>query len=205
MRRAIDVVVALLALLLASPLLLVTGLAVLVGSRGQPFYRSPRVGQDGRRFLLWKFRTMRPVTTSDAPQVTGASDPRITRIGRVLRRTKIDELPGFLNLLTGDVTLVGPRPESPVFVERYTAAQREVLRVRPGLTGPNQLRLADEEALIPTGVDPSTFYVEHILPGKVDADLAYLRERTPWTDTRIVLRTVGLVIGRLVSLARRPG
>ncbi len=202
-RRAIDIIVALIALLLASPVLLAAGLAVVVGSRGRPFYRSPRVGRDGRPFLLWKLRTMRPAAASYAPQVTAAADPRITRIGRVLRRTKVDELPGFLNLLAGDITLVGPRPESPVFVARYSPAQREVLRVRPGLTGPNQLHLADEEALIPAGVDASEFYVEHILPAKVEADLAYLRTRTPVTDAYIVLRTTRLVIGRLVGLVVR--
>lgn len=204
-RRAVDVLVALLALVVTSPLLLVVGLVVLLGSRGRPLYRSPRVGRDGQPFLLWKFRTMRPATSSDAPQVTSGGDPRITRIGRVLRRTKVDELPGFLNVLRGDVTLVGPRPESPVFVERYTPAQREVLRVRPGLTGPNQLRLIDEESLIPVGVDASAFYVEQILPGKLEVDLAYLRERTGWSDARIVLRTAWVVIAGLVGMLRGRG
>jgi len=125
--------------------------------------------------------------------ITGKQDARVTPFGRVLRRTKLDELPQLLNLLTGDMTLVGPRPEAPDVVAQYTPEQRSVLIVKPGVTGISQISAIDESDTIPDGVDPREYYIEHILDRKVAADLAYLATRTVRSDARLILGTAGLV------------
>jgi lipopolysaccharide/colanic/teichoic acid biosynthesis glycosyltransferase len=130
------------------------------------------------------------------PCITGNRDPRITRVGSVLRRTKLDELPQVLNLLLGDMTLVGPRPEAPAMVSLYTPAQREVLSVKPGVTGPGQLSYEREESDgMPEGGDAVEFYVEHLLEPKLQADLEYIGKRSPASDLRIVLKTAGRILG----------
>ncbi|MGA2135605.1 MAG: sugar transferase [Bryobacteraceae bacterium] len=199
MRRSVDFLVALTALILLSPLLAVLMLAVLVSSPGNPFYGGRRVGKDGRMFRMWKFRTMINGASKMGP-ITGKNDSRVTPVGRILRKTKFDELPQFFNLLWGHMTLVGPRPESPDIVALYTPRQRAVLSVKPGVTGKVQLNHDDESEIIPEGVHPVAYYVEHLMEPKLRMDLDYLRGRTFLTDARIVFATAGLV---LRAFARR--
>lgn len=197
--RIVDILVAVFLLVLLAPLLLVIAAAITISSRGSPFYRSWRAGKDGRRFRIWKFRTMVPNAALIGSPVTGKNDPRITPLGRFLRKTKLDELPQFLNVLAGDMTLVGPRPEAPEIVELYSAHQPAVLSVKPGVTGPVQLSSADEAESIPAGVGASVYYVEQLMDRKVRQDLAYLKARTALTDARIVFETAVLVMERLIA------
>jgi lipopolysaccharide/colanic/teichoic acid biosynthesis glycosyltransferase len=192
MRRAVDIVVAAVALAVLSPLLLIAALAVIIDSPGSPFYRGWRVGKGGRNFRMWKFRSMANAVGKGAP-ITGRNDPRITRVGRLLRKTKLDELPQFINVLTGDMTLVGPRPEAPEIVARYTPEQRAVLAVKPGVTGRVQLEVGEESESIPPEVDAHEYYVEHLMERKLRRDLDYLSVRTPLSDARIVFETAALV------------
>jgi lipopolysaccharide/colanic/teichoic acid biosynthesis glycosyltransferase len=192
MRRFVDIIVAAMALALLSPLLAALMLAVFISSPGNPFYGGWRAGQNGRNFRMWKFRTMIANAAKMGP-ITVKNDPRVTPLGRILRKTKLDELPQFFNLLSGDMTLVGPRPESPEIVALYTPSQRVVLAVKPGLTGKVQLESGDESETIPEGVRALDYYLTHLMDRKLQMDLDYLRGRTVFTDIKVVLATAGLV------------
>jgi lipopolysaccharide/colanic/teichoic acid biosynthesis glycosyltransferase len=198
MRRLIDVVIALLVLIVASPLFAVLSAAIPIDSPGSPFYGGRRVGRDGRLFRMWKFRTM--VANADAvgPGITGARDPRITRLGAFLRATKLDELPQCWNLLIGDMTLVGPRAEVPDIVARYTPEQREILSALPGITGPGQIHYTTDQAeTIPEGADAADFYVEHLLGPKLEIDRKYLESRNAGRDFAIICSTIAMIFGAL--------
>lgn len=198
-RRLTDITVALVVLILLSPLFLLTSLAIMLGSRGGPFYGGWRAGKDGVQFRMWKFRTM--VSGADRHgAIAVPRDPRITSIGRFLRATKFDELPQFFNLLVGDLTLVGPRPEDPKIVELYTPEQKQTLRVKPGITGPGQIYYTTDQAdSIPEGVSADRYYIDHLLGEKLRIDLEYLRLRTPLSDCRVVLQTVALIAKALAG------
>ena len=194
MKRLLDVVAAGAGLIVTSPILAASAIAVKLDSPGPAIYKGKRVGKDGREFRILKMRTMR--VDPSGPGVTAGDDPRITRVGRFLRRTKIDELPQLWNVLRGDMSLVGPRPEDPKYVARYTAEQRGVLSVRPGITGPTALAFIDEEELL-RGSDPETTYVERVMPRKLAVDLDYVRSRTFGGDLRILGQTAGAVLRRI--------
>lgn len=203
LRRIVDIAAAAIGLVLLSPIFLVVAPLIRADSAGNPFYGGTRIGQEGRPFRMWKFRTM--VTDADriGGGITAKGDARITRIGRFLRATKMDELPQLLNLLTGDLTLVGPRAEVPHIVERYTPKQRETLRVKPGITGPGQIYFTTDQAdSIPEGVSADDYYAEHLLGPKLDLDLAYLRRRTVLSDLKTIAATLGLVARSLLRGAR---
>jgi lipopolysaccharide/colanic/teichoic acid biosynthesis glycosyltransferase len=182
-------VASLLALLLLAPLLLLIALAVALGSPGGAFFRQERVGRDGRPFKLLKFRSMRPGSEAQGQLTVGGRDPRITGIGYLLRKTKLDELPQLWNVLVGDMSLVGPRPEVPRYVALYTAEQRAVLSVRPGITGLASLAYIDENEVLSRSADPERAYIEEVMPAKLALDLRYVRERSLWLDLRIMART----------------
>jgi lipopolysaccharide/colanic/teichoic acid biosynthesis glycosyltransferase len=189
-RRAVDVLVSLAALLILAPALAAIALLVKVDSPGPAIFRQVRVGLDGRRFTMLKFRTM-VLADSAEVQMGPRADPRLTRVGGILRRTKLDELPQFVNVLRGDMTLVGPRAEVPEFVNFYTQAQRAVLSVRPGLTGPGQLEYARRfEAELDDAADPNATYVHSILPAKLVIDLDYIETRSAPGDVLILLKTI---------------
>src|SRR5215469_281922 len=170
-KRALDIVAALLVLVAAVPLLATVALAVAFESGRPIFYHGWRVGRDGRIFRIVKFRTM--VRGAGGGAITVASDPRVTRVGRVLRRTKLDELPQLLNVLRGDMSLVGPRPEHPNYVRLYTEQQRRILSVRPGLTGIASVRYRNEEELL-HGQNAEAVYRSLIMPDKLRLELDYL-------------------------------
>lgn len=198
MRRIIDIAAALLALALLSPVLLAVAVLIVIDSPGSPIYLARRVGAGGRVFRMWKFRTMVRNAASLGPPITGCNDPRVTRLGRILRRAKLDELPQFVNVLFGDMTLVGPRPEAPEMVALYTEEQRAVLGAKPGVTGRVQLESDSEEATIPEDAAADEYYVRHLMAEKLRHDLDYLRTRTAWTDAQIVLATAGLVLRSVI-------
>ncbi len=203
MRRLADILVAALVLLLLSPLFLVVILAIVIGSPGNPFYGGWRAGKGSVRFRMWKFRTM--VTGADrlGGAITTQRDPRVTAIGRFLRATKIDELPQFFNLLIGDLTLVGPRPEDPDITEHYTAEQKETLKVKPGITGPGQLYYTTHQAAtVPEDASAEDYYIEHLLGPKLRKDLDYLQRRTAWSDLGVVLTTIAVMMRAVPNALR---
>lgn len=197
MRRLIDILLSAAVLLLASPVLLLLALAVKASSRGPAFYGGLRAGQHGRIFRMWKLRTM--VTGADrSGSITGHQDARVTPLGRFLRKSKLDELPQFVNVLAGDMTLVGPRPEAPDIVALYMPAQRAVLSVKPGVTGRVQLESGEECETIPPNASPRDYYVRYLMDGKVRRDLEYLQGRSPLSDAQILLRTASLMFRHLI-------
>jgi lipopolysaccharide/colanic/teichoic acid biosynthesis glycosyltransferase len=209
-RRALDVAVSGTLLLATAPVLGLLALAVRATSPGPALFRQERVGRDGRPFELLKFRTM----VADAPRRGGAltapGDPRVTRLGAILRRWKLDELPQLANVLRGDMSLVGPRPEVPRYVAGYTPRQRGVLRVRPGITDPASLAYVDEAAVLARFDDCERAYVEVVLPAKLALSLDYLDRRTLRSDLGILVRTLVRIVrgGRAapdVHLVARPG
>ena len=189
MMRLLDVVAAALGLLVLSPLLLLIALMIKRDSAGPVFYLGRRVGQHGRLFRLYKFRTMIAAADRMGPGITRANDERVTRVGRFLRHYKLDELPQLINVLKGEMNLVGPRPEDPRYVSNYSAEQRRLLRARPGITSPASLHFRREESLL-KGSNWEQTYVEHILPRKLAMELAYLEERSLWRDLRLILLTI---------------
>ncbi len=186
--RAVEVMVALTALVALSPLLAVAAFFVVASSRGPVLFRQKRVGRGGRDFVLYKLRTMR--VGFGGLQVTAGDDARVTRVGKFLRRAKLDELPELWNVVKGDMSLVGPRPEVPCYVDLDNPAWRAVLAARPGLTDPITLRLRNEEALL-AGVegDREKFYTEMLQPFKLRGYLDYLCARDWRADTRILWQT----------------
>jgi len=187
--RWLDLVISLAGLVLLSPLFALVAPLVKLNSAGPVFYRARRVGKDGRVFYLLKFRTMVAGADVRGPGITTAGDSRITRVGHLLRRTKIDELPQLVNVLVGEMSLVGPRPEDPRYVALYTPEQQRVLAVRPGITSPASLRYRNEERLL-GGPDWRQVYVEQVMPHKLQIELDYLARRTVWSDLGILLRTL---------------
>jgi len=199
-RRAVDLcALALLAPLLALPALIVM-LAVFLDSPGPVFFRARRVGYRGHLFEMVKFRTMKVENAGHS--VAGANDSRITPVGGFLRATRLDELPQLWNVLRGEMTLVGPRPELEEFVELHAAEYREILSVPPGITGPTQLRYAGlEPHLLSLHADPERYYRDRLLPDKVKLDVAYARSRSFAGDLAVLGRTLILP---LLLLLRRP-
>ncbi len=193
-KRFFDLAVAAVGLILISPLLLAAGLAVKLSSRGTVFFRQNRMGQFGRPFRIFKFRTMRAGGEAGS-RLTAAGDPRITPLGAVLRWTKIDELPQLINVVLGDMSFVGPRPEVPEFVNQYTENQRKVLEVRPGVTGPSAN--VHEEKLLSSRDDKEVFYVTEVMPKKLDIDLRYCEDITFRTDFATLLQTFAKLSTRL--------
>lgn len=195
MKRTFDLAASALALVLTSPFVLAGAIAVKVASPGPAFYRGVRVGRNGREFHIYKLRTMEVGAETKGPAVTSGDDPRVTRVGRALRRTKIDELPQLLNVIKGDMSLVGPRPEHPRYVAHYTREQRKLLDVRPGITGPAAIAFIDEEKRL-KGRDPEKTYLEEVMPNKLDLELRYLQRASLWSDLAVLARTAGAIVRR---------
>jgi lipopolysaccharide/colanic/teichoic acid biosynthesis glycosyltransferase len=188
MKRLFDLLVSGIGLVVLSPLLLAIGLVVCLTSPGPALHRAKRVGRDSELFTLYKFRSMVADADKQGPGVTTAGDSRVTPIGRILRRTKLDELPQLFNVLRGDMSLVGPRPEDPRYVALYTTEQRGVLRVRPGITSPASVYYRDEERIL-QGTDWETQYTTQVLPAKLALDLEYARRANLLTDLKIIWQT----------------
>ena len=195
MKRAFDAFCSAIALVLLAPLLLLIGIVVAAESRGGAFYHQERIGRHGAPFRLHKFRSMQ-VHREGAQVTLGTSDPRITSVGRVLRKYKLDELPQLWNVVKGDMSLVGPRPEVAKYVALYTDEMRGVLTVRPGLTDPASIAGFDEGERLEAADDPEQHYREVILPEKVAQQLAYVRSATFGSDIRIIARTLFRIFKR---------
>lgn len=191
-KRVLDIALGSLALAVAAPILVGVALAMrLSGDDGPFFYRASRVGEGAKLFTLLKVRTMR--TGSGGSKVTMARDPRVTRLGRILRRYRIDELPQLVNVVRGEMSLVGPRPEDPLYVDLSNPLHRRVFSAKPGITGLAQLEFHDEAQRL-VGADAERRYREEILPAKLSLDAAYLDRRSTLLDLEILLRTIATVL-----------
>ena len=194
MNQAADRALASLGLLLISPALLALALLVLVRTGRPVFYVATRVGMGGRPFGLYKFRTMATDAADKGPAITVKGDSRVTTVGRVLRRYKLDELPQLLNVVKGDMALVGPRPEDPTYVSLYTPAQLQILAVRPGMTSLASLRFSSEENLL-EGPGWEERYLGEIMPAKLRMEIEYESGRSLFGDLRVVMLTVLRLLG----------
>jgi lipopolysaccharide/colanic/teichoic acid biosynthesis glycosyltransferase len=203
-KRLMDFGLSAVGLVVLAPVLAAISALVAFGSPGSVWYRGVRVGRHGRPFRIWKFRTMR-VDSDDGPTSTSEDDPRITSIGHVLRRYKLDELPQLWNVLVGDMSLVGPRPQVSWAVERYTEEEKVLLTIRPGITDPASLRFANEGEILRGHPDPDRAYLELIHPEKMRLSIAYVKHRSFFGDLKILLATVGAALRRPrgTSLQRR--
>ena len=189
-KRTFDVVACVAAVVILCPLWLCIGLLVACGSKGGALYRQTRVGRDGKEFKLLKFSTMRQDADKIGGLITVGEDARVTRIGRFLRKYKIDELPQFLNIIAGDMSIVGPRPEVPKYVALYDERQRQVLSVRPGLTDYASIEYISENELLARSSDPDRTYIEEIMPAKLELNLKYIENQSVSEDLRLICKTL---------------
>ena len=191
-KRAFDIVCAALGLLVLSPVLLMCALLVGLTSPGGVLFRQERMGRDGVPFTIYKFRSMRK--DNAGLKISTSSDSRITPVGRVLRKTKLDELPQLWNVLKGDMSFVGPRPEVREYTDLYTDEQRQVLLLRPGITGLASIRYRNENDLLSASADPNRTYIEEVMPAKLALDLEYIPRACVSYDIRLILETLVTVV-----------
>lgn len=189
MKRTFDFLVSLLILVVFLPFGLILALAIVMESKGGIFYRQERIGQFGVPFRLWKFRTMRPNADKLGKLTVGMRDPRITRVGYFIRKSKLDEFPQFINVLVGQMSIVGPRPEVQEYVELYTPEQREILSVKPGITDYASLEYFKENELLGKSQDPKRTYIEEIMPAKLALNKKYLNNPSVGHDIKIMWMT----------------
>lgn len=195
-KRIFDLILAGCFFLISQPVMLMVALAIKCSSSGPVFFRQMRAGKDGKTFALLKFRTMIHYRRDPGPGLTRQGDPRIFPVGRLLRKWKLDELPQFLNVIKGDMSLVGPRPDLPEYLAVLENEQREIYWIRPGITGSATLKFRHEEALL-AQVPPEDlrhFYTSRVLPEKVQMDLEYAAQATFFSDVQILLRTLAAIV-----------
>ncbi len=193
MKRVFDVIASGIGLLLLSPLFLVLAIWIKLDSEGPVFYRQVRVGKNNKDFRIFKFRSMR-VNADKGSLVTIGEDPRITRSGRFIRKMKLDELPQLINVLIGDMSLVGPRPEVRHYVDYWTPQQMTVLCVRPGITDPASIKFRNENELMGKTDDPERFYIETLMQEKLEMYLKYVSHHSLMGDLGLIFKTIAAVI-----------
>lgn len=189
-KRAFDFLSALLGLILLFPFFLLIGLLIKLDSAGPVFYLQERVGEKGKLFNLFKFRTMRMGADKSTAITVGNRDPRITRFGYYLRKFKVDELPQLINVVIGNMSLVGPRPELKKFVDLYSSEQRKVIAVKPGITDYASIKFRNENELLAGKTDPVEFYIEQIMPVKLELNLKYIQNQSFLLDIKIIYQTI---------------
>ncbi|AOS82759.1 hypothetical protein BIU88_00490 [Chlorobaculum limnaeum] len=194
-KRIFDFITSLLGLILLSPVLLIISIAIKIDSRGPIFFRQIRVGQYNKQFLILKFRTMVIDAEKIGAQISSGNDPRITMVGRFLRKYKLDEFPQLINVAKGEMSIVGPRPEVPHFVAAYECDYREILKMKPGITDYASIEYKDENELLSVEDDPERKYIEEIMPIKISYYYRYLEEQSFKTDMILILKTIIKIIG----------
>jgi lipopolysaccharide/colanic/teichoic acid biosynthesis glycosyltransferase len=194
-KRAFDIVIAATGLTVLLPIMIVVTILIKSDSQGPVFFKQKRVGKRFRAFLIYKFRTMKDNSELTGRLITIGEDPRITRVGRFLRKTKIDELPQLINVLKGEMSLVGPRPELPRFVELFRREYAEILTVRPGITDLASLKYQDEAKLMGQFTNPEEEYVRSILPDKIRLAKEYIDRSSIFFDLSLILRTLPKLFG----------
>lgn len=195
MKRLLDVLLSSIGLAVLAPLFVVVALAIKLDSRGPVFFRQERIGKGFAPFLIFKFRTMEDGADRKGPLITSGGDSRVTKTGRLLRRCKIDELPQLLNVLAGDMSLVGPRPEVRKYVELFESDYGELLKVRPGITDPASMQYSEEETVLSSSGDSERDYTGKILPEKIRLSLQYVRNHSVITDMAVILKTILKITG----------
>ena len=194
LKRSFDVVTSLIGIILLFPILLILWICIQLESSGGGFYRQVRVGKDGVDFLLWKFRTMQTGADKKGLLTIGGRDSRVTRIGFYLRKYKLDELPQLINVLVGDMSIVGPRPEVRKYVNLYTSDQLKVISVKPGITDYASIEYSNENELLAQSANPEKTYIEDVLPAKLELNQKYLNEQGFITDLKIIFQTMKKII-----------
>lgn len=193
MKRLFDILLSFVGLIILLPFFILISVWILLDSRGGIFYRQTRVGKNNIDFRLWKFRSMRPDSDKKGLLTVGGRDPRITSSGYFLRKYKIDELPQLINVLKGDMSFVGPRPEVRKYVDQYNDEQRKVLNVLPGITDVASLHYFEENELLSKSNDPEKTYIEEIMPAKLKLNLEYISKANLGTDIGMVFKTIGRI------------
>jgi len=189
MKRIFDLLFSFLGLLILFPFLLIIAILIVIDSKGDIFYLQQRVGKENKDFNIFKFRTMRPNSDKQGLLTVGAKDRRITRIGMFLRKYKIDELPQLINVLIGNMSFVGPRPEVRKYVDLYNSEQKKVLTVKPGITDYASIEYSKENELLAKSENPEKTYIEEIMPAKLELNLKYIKEASLLTDIKIIFKT----------------
>lgn len=190
MKRLFDIFSSAIVLVLLSPLLILLALAITIDSKGGVFYKQERIGKNGKAFMLYKFRSMRTGADRKGLITVGSNDDRTTKVGRFIRKYKLDELPQLINILKNEMSVVGPRPEVEKYVRLYTAEQRKVLSVKPGLTDLASLAYINENEILGKAAHPEKTYVEQIMPAKLRLNLEYIEKQSFWFDLKIIAKTV---------------
>lgn len=193
LKRIFDIGASFFGILILLPVFVFISIWILLDSKGPVLFKQVRVTQDGKEFKIWKFRTMKVDSEKDG-QLTIGTDNRITKVGHFLRKTKIDELPQLFNVLFGDMSLVGPRPEVPKYVALYTEEQREILKVRAGITDYASIQFSNESEVLAQYEDPEKAYVEIVMPQKIELNKKYIQEVSLWTDIKIILLTIQKIV-----------
>ncbi|NMA84273.1 MAG: sugar transferase [Epulopiscium sp.] len=193
-KRLFDIFFSFSGLLLLSVFFLIIAIAIKIDSRGPIFYRQIRVGKDGKKFRIFKFRTMVEDAETKGLQITVEKDNRITKVGGFLRKHKIDELTQLINVLQGAMSLVGPRPEVPKYVSLYTEEQREVLKVKPGITDYASILYKNENILLASSEEPEKMYIHEIMPKKIELNMRYIKDISIWNDIKIIFKTIVVLL-----------
>lgn len=196
MKRIFDIICSVIILLLFFPFGLIISILILLESRGGVFYRQERIGRYGKPFKLFKFRSMRKNADKQGKLTVGMRDSRITRTGYFIRKFKLDEFPQFINVIAGDMSIVGPRPEVKEYVDLYTDEQRQILNVRPGITDLASLEYFEENELLGRSENPQKTYIEEIMPAKIELNKHYLKNPTLTNDLTIMWKTFVRIIKR---------
>lgn len=193
LKRIFDIILSLFGLIILLPFMLIIAIFIKLDSKGTIFFKQVRVTKNGREFKIFKYRTMR-VGSDKYSQITVGKDGRITKIGSFLRKYKLDEIPQLINVLIGDMSLVGPRPEVPKYVALYTDEQKEILKVRAGITDYASIEFSDENDLLASEEEPEKAYIEKIMPKKIELNKKYLSEISILTDIKIILLTIKKIL-----------
>ena len=193
LKRIFDIILSLFGLIILLPFMLIIAIFIKLDSKGPVFFKQLRVTKNGREFKIFKYRTMR-VGSDKYSQITVGKDGRITKIGSFLRKYKLDEIPQLINVLIGDMSLVGPRPEVPKYVALYTDEQKEILKVRAGITDYASIEFSDENDLLALEEEPEKAYIEKIMPKKIELNKKYLSETSVLTDIKIILLTIKKIL-----------
>ena len=194
MKRLLDIICSLLALVVFSPLWIVIALAIVLESRGGVLYRQERVGRNNRDFMLYKFRTMRTGSDKKGLLTVGNRDSRVTRVGYFLRKYKLDEFPQLVNIIKGDMSIVGPRPEVRKYVDMYTPEQLKVLSVRPGLTDYASVRYVHESEILARSDNPEQTYIDEVMPAKLALNLEYIQNQSLREDIKLIFQTFAAIV-----------
>jgi glycosyltransferase len=193
LKRIFDIVSSLFGLIVLSPFMLIIAILIKLDSKGPIFFKQVRVTKNGREFKIFKYRTMK-IGSDKYSQITVGKDSRITKVGDFLRKYKLDEIPQLINVLIGDMSLVGPRPEVPKYVALYTEEQREILKVRAGITDYASIEFSNENDILANETDPEKAYIEKIMPRKIELNKKYLSEISVMTDIKIILLTIKKIL-----------